>query len=576
MAMSLNDYAKTQGFTGNVAGQGNSAFQLAAAQSLANNYAANPTAQTTVTATSQAKNDVNKYYNTSYYKDVVAPNEQKTPLTGGTGYVAPDNTGMINNMAQASEQARMAQLESSKKANLANLDTERTKIQPMYYDKRNQTAALAQQQARNFAEFMAQRGGVSSGANMQATLSNMGAMQGNIGALQRQEAQDISDIERRRQLIEGGFIDQANQIKADSESAKMKMLYEDAQNKQSNMLQVAQLTGMLGNTPTMAKQQMDYNISQDSLDRYNNQLSQLGKVTDPTTGQVVNTFNASNTIEDRKITEANRLKKEYIDTIGKFSTNYQAEIDKVLGDGDTTNDWQADYLTLARQQKVADNLVKEKDTIGIYSNNYQAEINRRQASASKTDDALIPHLQLARLNKLAEQKDAQAKKAAADYKNAFDTWEKLGTASGWVATALGVPEGTKTLAKIKAEADISNETARTGIMQQNANANSLRASNSGSGGTSSDYSQTDFNADLKWYKDVLQGDYDKSSGKYVSEYGKSDVYTMLRKNAKIPEGAQNLLMQYLGIDYDTLDATGGITNLGGLDVYDLAKSYLGN
>ena len=60
-------------------------------------------------------------------------------------------------------------------------------------------------------------------------------------------------------------------------------------------------------------------------------------------------------IDNYRTNTANALtaeKSEFADTIGAYSDNYQAEINKVTNDGDTSNDWKVPYLNQARNAKI--------------------------------------------------------------------------------------------------------------------------------------------------------------------------------------------------------------------------------
>lgn len=46
-------------------------------------------------------------------------------------------------------------------------------------------------------------------------------------------------------------------------------------------------------------------------------------------------------------------RQQFMDTVGQYASNYQGQINTVLGDNDPANDWQADILGAARQQKIA-------------------------------------------------------------------------------------------------------------------------------------------------------------------------------------------------------------------------------
>lgn len=101
---------------------------------------------------------------------------------------------------------------------------------------------------------------------------------------------------------------------------------------------------------------------------------------------------------------------------------------------------------------------KEIDTIGQYANiegGYMSEIQRRQNTQTTDDDWLIPYLTVARNEKIAAMNAGASAAAAAQYKQAKDIFEMTGTASGWVAEALGLPEGATTSDYLKTLYDVS-------------------------------------------------------------------------------------------------------------------------
>jgi hypothetical protein len=109
--------------------------------------------------------------------------------------------------------------------------------------------------------------------------------------------------------------------------------------------------------------------------------------------------------------------------------------------------------TLAdREAEQADKALRtEIETMGRYFSDFQAEINRRGNTADKSDDALIPYLQAARAEKVAKQLADADNSASQAYKNAYNMWLQLGVATPEVARILGIEAGAKTLDKVKAE-----------------------------------------------------------------------------------------------------------------------------
>jgi hypothetical protein len=191
---------------------------------------------------------------------------------GGTG---GGNTGgntaqsYIDKLNEYRRQQTLAQLGKSRDAALSNLEQERTGIQPRYYDQRNQVAAEKQKSARNFAEFMAARGGTNAGSNAQAELSRNMSYQGNIGALNRQEAQAYDNIDRRTTDVQNAYQSDIASAEAGMQGDRMQMLLQDyykarergdrlAQLAIQNELARAGLTGNYEGGRTLAGQQFDY------------------------------------------------------------------------------------------------------------------------------------------------------------------------------------------------------------------------------------------------------------------------------------------------------------------------------
>jgi hypothetical protein len=117
---------------------------------------------------------------------------------------------------------------------------------------------------------------------------------------------------------------------------------------------------------------------------------------------------------------------------------------------------QQEFENNLSQQKYNDSLASQQlerdiNSIGAYSNDYMAEIQRRQNSADTADNALIPYLQAARNEKIAQQRAQADNTSSQAYKNAYQLWLQLGVATQEIADILGIPKGSKTLDKIKAD-----------------------------------------------------------------------------------------------------------------------------
>jgi hypothetical protein len=64
-------------------------------------------------------------------------------------------------------------------------------------------------------------------------------------------------------------------------------------------------------------------------------------------------YNRSQDAQTQEESALNKLKQEFVSTINRFANNFQAKINEVRNDGDSSNDWQIALLESARQDKIA-------------------------------------------------------------------------------------------------------------------------------------------------------------------------------------------------------------------------------
>ena len=166
----------------------------------------------------------------------------------------------INQLKEAQRQSRIAALDKSRSAALGSLDTEQASVEPMYYDKRNQAAATSDVGAMNFAQYMAARG-IKGASGAMPEIYRQAGLQGQIGALDRQEAANLGAIERQRANIESGYASDVASANADVESQALQAYINQWNNDRQYALQQASLTGSLGDARTLAGQQFDYSKS---------------------------------------------------------------------------------------------------------------------------------------------------------------------------------------------------------------------------------------------------------------------------------------------------------------------------
>lgn len=105
-------------------------------------------------------------------------------------------TDALNQISQY-QTGQQAQFGRTRDNSLSQLGKEKATIKPQYYNARNQTSTASQLQAKNFAEYIANRGLANSGSAAQAELNRSMALQSDIGALNQQEQANYDDIGRR-------------------------------------------------------------------------------------------------------------------------------------------------------------------------------------------------------------------------------------------------------------------------------------------------------------------------------------------------------------------------------------------
>lgn len=298
---------------------------------------------------------------------------------------------------------RITALEKAKSGYLTNLDTalqsamenianQEAKIDPYYYDLRNQAQAASDVQAMNFAQYMAGRGIKGSAAGMPEIYRNA-ALQGQIGGLNRQQAANQAEIERMRTTTQNQYNTNRANVLSNYEADLLGLTNEYETNRQG-MLNAYDQDLLAAQSGIDARGLQAY-IDQMNADRLFS-LNEAG-----ITGKYKGDLTLAGQEFQQKLDD--RAKASWLDTINRFSGDYDAEINRVMNDNDTTNDWQIPYLQSAKQKES------------------QAKAEQRAAQAAAAS--------------AAEQQR---------YKQALDLWKTYGEATADIAAILGVPVGART------------------------------------------------------------------------------------------------------------------------------------
>jgi hypothetical protein len=170
----------------------------------------------------------------------------------------PSIQDLINQMNESIRQSRIAALAKARDAALQNLAEQESAIKPRYYDARNQAAAQSDVGALNFAQYMAGRGIKGAAAGMPEIYRNA-ALQGNIGALNRQEQAEYDWIARNRAGIQNAYEQDVAAANADIDAQGLQAFINQMNADRAFGLQEAGVTGTYKGTPTLEAQNLKFN-----------------------------------------------------------------------------------------------------------------------------------------------------------------------------------------------------------------------------------------------------------------------------------------------------------------------------
>ena len=175
-----------------------------------------------------------------------------------------DTTSYINSLAEARTAQAIADLGKARDNQLSNLSGEESGIKPMYYNQRNATSATNMMGRRTLAEELAARGETQSGVADQANINANMSLQGNLGALNQQEASDISDIARRRSGVQNAYESDVVSARNGLQAAAMQNLIDQFNLDRQFKLSEGSLTGTYNGAQTLAGQNQSFNQNMDT------------------------------------------------------------------------------------------------------------------------------------------------------------------------------------------------------------------------------------------------------------------------------------------------------------------------
>lgn len=119
-----------------------------------------------------------------------------------------DNEQYLKDLADAEKRNQQIQLDQQRAASLTSLEQEKAKVMPTFTQAKKETSVASQIGAKNFAEFLANRGQTSSGLAAQSEMSRQNVLARDIGNIGKQEQQALTDYSNQATGIQRDYSNQ--------------------------------------------------------------------------------------------------------------------------------------------------------------------------------------------------------------------------------------------------------------------------------------------------------------------------------------------------------------------------------
>lgn len=289
------------------------------------------------------------------------------------------------------------------------LNTELSTIAPTYAQKKTDARVQNTLSAKDFENFLMQKGLGQSGSAAQGEIASSVALQGNLGQLNTAEANALADIEKRR-----------SQLATDLEYGKQSA---------SGAYDLATLEA-----------QRQANILAEEIAREDAAIAK----------------------SDTQAAETKKV-NDFLATIGRFYQNYSGQAKIVSNDGDPSNDWQIPYLEQASQEKIVNEGRDPKTGALIPADNTQAiwdqALTKWNAGIPLTGQEMqiLGTTTTTKPVKMNTGGSGSSTTVTQDRNYQMDRWEILGVADEAISQVWGVPVGTPVSQKPQEqpEADIN-------------------------------------------------------------------------------------------------------------------------
>jgi len=351
--------------------------------------------------------------------------EVATPTPTTTVY---DPTADIQAASEAQKKAQIEGLKRKLQTAQQGIAETRAGLPEQYGEQRRKASVQSRMGARSFQEYLANKGIARGGESDQARLMQNMALQGQLGGIDRQQQAEMDRLGREERGLQQAYESDVLSAQAGIDAQAMQNLI-NARSRQAD----------IGRQDLIRQEGYDRQDALREQQQRSNVLAQQG-VLDIYGGQ--------------------RLTPEQLGQVSQYSDNYalalqdpnldpqtralieQARYEKVTGSPDMMSQYGRDYMT--PQAKMLQEQQYAQSIAGNVIPDYQAEINRVAGDNDPTNDWQLPLLQAERQRKIAGIQAAEQAQQEAMKKEAFDIIDTIGYVPEQYADIVGLPAGTRT------------------------------------------------------------------------------------------------------------------------------------
>lgn len=151
-----------------------------------------------------------------------------------------DYEAELKAIADAQKRQKQAELEQAKNTTVSAINTQQDTLLPTFQGQRQQASNQTQVAAKNFAEYLAQRGQTNAGIGRQAERSRMNMLGNTISGINTQETTALKGFADKRAETETGYQNNLNSAYNDIDTNYMSNLYNARQEEQARQERLKQ------------------------------------------------------------------------------------------------------------------------------------------------------------------------------------------------------------------------------------------------------------------------------------------------------------------------------------------------